>query len=68
MRLASPAVIPRNHVVEAALTAAVEQQNFQPFEELLEVVSRPFEDRLGLERYIKPARPEECVSATFCGT
>ncbi len=68
MRLASPVVIPRNHVVEAALNAAVERQDFQPFEELLEVVARPFEDRGGLERYTTPARPEECVSATFCGT
>ncbi len=35
MRMTNPAFIPRNHMVEAALDAAVEQQNFQPFEELL---------------------------------
>jgi serine/tyrosine/threonine adenylyltransferase len=68
MRMASPAFIPRNHIVEAALDAAVERQDFQPFEELLEVVSRPYEDRPDLERYSTPARPEECVSQTFCGT
>jgi uncharacterized protein YdiU (UPF0061 family) len=68
MRLASPAFIPRNHIVAAALDAAVERQDFRPFEELLEVVSRPYEDRTGLERYVTPARPEECVSQTFCGT
>jgi uncharacterized protein YdiU (UPF0061 family) len=68
MRAASPAFIPRNHVVEAALDAAVNRQDFQPFEELLDVVSRPYEDRPGLERYTTPARPEECVSQTFCGT
>jgi uncharacterized protein YdiU (UPF0061 family) len=68
MRLANPAFIPRNHVVEAALDAAVERQDFQPFEELLDVVSRPYEDRPVLERYATPARPEECVSQTFCGT
>ena len=68
MRTANPAFIPRNHMVEAALAAAVERQDFQPFEELLEVVSRPYEDRPGLERYDAPARPEECVSLTFCGT
>jgi uncharacterized protein YdiU (UPF0061 family) len=45
-----------------------ERQDFQPFEELLDVVSRPYEDRPGLERYATPARPEECVSQTFCGT
>jgi uncharacterized protein YdiU (UPF0061 family) len=68
MRKASPAFIPRNHMVEAALNAATERQDFQPFEELLDVVTRPYEDRPGLERYAAPARPEECVRATFCGT
>ena len=68
MRLANPAFIPRNHMVEAALNAAVTEQNFQPFEALLDVVSRPYDDRPDLERYTTPARPEECVTATFCGT
>jgi uncharacterized protein YdiU (UPF0061 family) len=68
MRKANPAFIPRNHLVEAALSAAVERQNFQPFEEMLDVVSRPYEERSGLERYATPARPEEAVRATFCGT
>jgi uncharacterized protein YdiU (UPF0061 family) len=68
MRRASPAFIPRNHMVEAAIQAAVERQDFQPFEELLEVVSRPWEERPELEQYSRPARPEECVSQTFCGT
>jgi uncharacterized protein YdiU (UPF0061 family) len=68
MRLANPAFIPRNHLVQAALDAATERQDFQPFEELLDVVLRPYEDRHGLDRYTTPARPEECVSQTFCGT
>jgi len=68
MRMASPAFIPRNHLVGAALDAAVELQDFEPFEKLLEVGSLPYEDRPELERYWTPARPEESVSATFCGT
>jgi uncharacterized protein YdiU (UPF0061 family) len=68
MRMANPVFIPRNHLVEEALNAAVEREDFQPFEELLEVVSRPYEDRPNLERYAVPARPEQCVSQTFCGT
>jgi len=68
MRAVNPAFIPRNHVVEAALDAAVWRQDFQPFEELLDVVSLPYADRPGLERYSTPARPEEVVSRTFCGT
>jgi uncharacterized protein YdiU (UPF0061 family) len=68
MRAVNPAFIPRNHIVEAALDAAVGRQDLQPFEELLDVVSRPYEDRPNLERYATPARPEECVRQTFCGT
>ncbi len=68
MRMENPAFIPRNHIVEAVLQAAITRQDFQPFEELLDVVSHPYEDRRGLERYAVPARPEECVRQTFCGT
>jgi uncharacterized protein YdiU (UPF0061 family) len=68
MRQANPAFIPRNHRVAETIEAAVERQDFQPFERLLDVVSRPYEDRPELERYTVPARPEECVTQTFCGT
>lgn len=68
MRMANPALIPRNHLVEAALMAASEHQDYQPFEELSDVVSRPYEERPDPERYTMPARPEECVTQTFCGT
>jgi uncharacterized protein YdiU (UPF0061 family) len=68
MRRVNPAIIPRNHLVEAALEAASRRQDFQPFEDLLDAVSRPFEERPGLEKYTMPARPEECVLQTFCGT
>ncbi len=68
MRAENPAFIPRNHLVEAALDAAVQREDFGPFEELLEVLSRPYEDRPGFERYAAPPRPEERVLQTFCGT
>ena len=68
MRKANPVFIPRNHLVEAALSAATERQDFQPFEELLDVVTHPYEDRPEFERYTQPARPEERVLQTFCGT
>jgi len=70
MRKSNPLFIPRNHLVEAALDAATRNQDFLPFEELLDVVSRPFEDRPEPQfaRYAIPARPEECVLQTFCGT
>jgi serine/tyrosine/threonine adenylyltransferase len=68
MRKANPAFIPRNHLVEEALNAAMWNQNFHPFEQLLDAVSRPYDDRPDLDRYTTPARPEERVRQTFCGT
>jgi uncharacterized protein YdiU (UPF0061 family) len=68
MRSVNPAVIPRNHLVEEALKAAVERGDFQPFEDLLEVLSQPYRDAPGLERYTLPPKDEERVLQTFCGT
>jgi uncharacterized protein YdiU (UPF0061 family) len=68
MRTVNPIFIPRNHRVEGVITAAVERQDFRPFQELLEVVSRPYDERPEFDEYTWPARPEERVLQTFCGT
>ena len=68
MRMVNPAYIPRNHRVAAALNAAVVHGDLRPFEQLLDVTSRPYEERPGLEEFAAPARPDECVRQTFCGT
>ena len=67
MRQVNPAYIPRNHQVEAAIQAAIRGE-YGPFELLLEVVTHPWEERAGWEGYMEPARPEERVERTFCGT
>ncbi|HEV2618583.1 MAG TPA: YdiU family protein [Acidobacteriaceae bacterium] len=68
MRGANPIFIPRNHLVQAVIEAAVERQDFALFRDLLDVVTRPYEDRSDRVTYATPARPEECVDQTFCGT
>jgi protein adenylyltransferase len=68
MQTVNPAYIPRNHLVEAALNAAAERDDLGPFEQLLEVLSRPFDEREKFARYTLPAAPEERVLQTFCGT
>jgi uncharacterized protein YdiU (UPF0061 family) len=68
MRAVNPIYIPRNHIVEQVIQAAVSAGDFGPFEELLEVLSRPFEDQQGRERYALPPAPAERVVQTFCGT
>ncbi len=68
MRRVNPAIIPRNHQVEAVITAAVDRGDFAPFEDLLAATSHPFNDRPAFGQYTIPATPEETVHATFCGT
>jgi uncharacterized protein YdiU (UPF0061 family) len=68
MRAENPAFIPRNQRVEEALVAAT-GGDMAPFERLLEIVTRPFDERPGLEAFALPA-PAEFVAGfrTFCGT
>ena len=68
MRAANPAFIPRNHLVEEAISAAVNNRDFSPFESLLTVLSMPYEDQPAVGRYADPPRPDQVVHQTFCGT
>jgi len=68
MRVVNPAFIPRNHRVEEAIKAAVERGDFEPFEQLIEVLASPYEDQPSQERYAEPPLPDEIVRETFCGT
>ncbi|WP_024515378.1 protein adenylyltransferase SelO [Bradyrhizobium sp. Tv2a-2] len=68
MRAVNPAFIPRNHRVEAIIKAAVDGDDYRPFEELLTVLSKPYEDQPEFAAYAEPPRPEERVCQTFCGT
>jgi len=68
MRAVNPAFIPRNHRVEAVIKAAVERDDYGPFEELLAVLSKPYQDQPEYAAYTEPPRPEERVCQTFCGT
>ena len=68
MYQANPAIIPRNHRIEQAIEAAVDQEDYGPFEKLLEVLSSPYEELERLREYILPPKPEEHVLQTFCGT
>jgi serine/tyrosine/threonine adenylyltransferase len=68
MRAVNPAFIPRNHRIEAMIEAAVEREDFSPFEELLLLLAAPFEDQACFVRYKDPPQPHERVGQTFCGT
>ncbi|RJS91791.1 YdiU family protein [Salinisphaera sp. Q1T1-3] len=67
MRAINPAYIPRNHRIQQTIDAA-EAGDYQPLEDLLTVVARPFEDHPDLAEYAQPPKPAEVVARTFCGT
>lgn len=63
----NPAYIPRNHLVEQALTAATDG-DLEPFTRLVEAVTAPYDERPGFERYAAPAPEDFGAYRTFCGT
>ena len=66
MRAVNPAFIPRNHRVEAALTAA-EGGDYAPFRKLLGILQRPYEDQPEAANK-STTEPSERVLQTFCET
>lgn len=69
MRAHNPAVIPRNHKVEEALKAAVEEGDLSVLERLLAVLQTPYVDLPPQQAdYALPAEPGNLPYQTFCGT
>ena len=66
-RSANPVFIPRNHLVQAAIEAA-EGGDLAPFHRLAERVADPYRWASADADLARPARPEEQVLRTFCGT
>ena len=64
----SPAFVPRNHQVEAMISAAVDRTDFAPFRRMLDVLSRPYQDQPAADDLAQPPLAHERVAATFCGT
>ena len=64
----NPLYIPRNHRVEAAIRAAVDDADYAPMDEMVRVLSEPYRRQAGADSYAEPAAPGEQVYQTFCGT
>ena len=68
MRRVNPAYILRNHRVEWAIDAAVNQGDFSKAIELQTVLSKPFEEQPEFAHYRDPPQPGAWKCQTFCGT
>ncbi|MCM3718151.1 protein adenylyltransferase SelO [Fictibacillus phosphorivorans] len=68
MRKSNPAIIPRNHRVEEAIEAAVEDGDFSVMEDLVKVLSNPFAYSPEQKEYCQlPPKTGEPYR-TYCGT
>ncbi len=68
MQGVNPAYIPRNHRIEAAIQAAVQEGDFSVFHRLAGVLQSPFDDQPGSEEFAQPPAEDQRVLRTFCGT
>jgi uncharacterized protein YdiU (UPF0061 family) len=66
MRNNNPLFIPRNHKVEEALEAA-EQNDLKPFNKILEILEKPYDEQEVNDDYQSPSISDEEYK-TFCGT
>jgi uncharacterized protein YdiU (UPF0061 family) len=67
MRRDNPAFIPRNHRIAQAIDAAT-RDDFEPFETLVRVLSRPYSEQPEAAYLAEPPARDERVTQTFCGT
>lgn len=68
MNAINPLYIPRNHKIEEALEAAANDNDYEPFRTMLNVVSEPYCLRSGFDKYAEPPPPNAAPYITFCGT
>lgn len=68
MQKQNPKIIPRNHLVEEALSAAEEREDFTLFTELIEAVGHAYDDTPADPRFTLPPPEGDADYRTFCGT
>lgn len=68
MLAANPVYIPRNHLIEAAIRAAEDRDDFAPFHRLVDRLADPCRYDPAHAAYALPPQPGEEVTRTFCGT
>ncbi|MBR72711.1 MAG: hypothetical protein CMM30_07205 [Rhodospirillaceae bacterium] len=64
----NPAYIPRNHIIEEALTTAENEGDISLIKKLLDVIRTPYKKRQDLTEYSSPCPNGLVGYQTFCGT
>lgn len=68
MNATNPLYIARNFQVEQAIEAAEQRADYEPFEQLVAVLSNPYHPQKNRDEYAKPAPEHFGPYTTFCGT
>ncbi len=68
MNKINPFYIPRNHLIEKVINEAIENDNFQPLDKILDLIYEPYSEKVDDHFYKATPEPEERVFQTFCGT
>lgn len=68
MNNANPAFIPRNHLVQAAIHQAVNEDKYEKMDELIKVLKQPYKYKEEFASYTNLPSDNERVTETFCGT
>jgi uncharacterized protein YdiU (UPF0061 family) len=68
MNRTNPAIIPRNHLVEAALQAASRDGEMAPIERLLQALAQPFDTPEEFDDLRQPPSEPDAHYRTYCGT
>lgn len=68
MQASNPAIIPRNHLVEEALTIASEHSDYSKIHRLIKALSSPYTEMPEYNDYLTPPIPTQQAYQTFCGT
>jgi len=68
MQNSNPYIIPRNHRVEEALTAASKNDDYGVMDRLLDALSKPFAYSKEQYEYSTLPEPSNNKYRTFCGT
>ena len=69
MKFNNPTIIPRNHIVEESLNDLIENNDFNKFRNLIEIIKKPYESKIDNDFYKMPASLKFTSNyKTFCGT
>jgi len=67
METVNPVFIPRNHQVERAIQGTI-NGDLSVFNEMIQVIKNPYQEQAQFESFKIPPKPNERITATFCGT